>query len=215
MNQANEGVIKYDKSDFLKTDPLESSEYLELEKCREQLYRTKLIGVYENGLGYGNISELKNYQAFHGTTSPQFLITGTQTGHFSRLQGEHYTRVVDFSLEKFNIKTVGPIEASSEALTHASVYQFNSKIKAIIHIHSKEIWKGMLQSNYPHTAEAIPYGTKEMAYAIKDCLNSSGEGLIVMAGHEDGVISYGPTLKIAEELIFEVYRKFIKTSGAF
>lgn len=210
MNQANEGVIKYDKSDFVKTDPLELNEYLQLEEYRAKLHRTKLIGVYDNGLGYGNISELKNYQSTHLTTSPQFLITGTQTGHLAKLDGEHYTRVVDFSLENFKIKTVGPIEASSEALTHASVYQFNSKIKAIIHIHSKEIWKGMLQTHYPQTAESIPYGTKEMAYAIKDCLSPSGEGLLVMAGHEDGVISYGPSLQRAAELIFEVFEKFRK-----
>lgn len=214
MNQPNEGVIKYDKSHFLKTDPLQKDEFQELEEVREQLYRTKLIGVYPNGLGYGNISQRKNYSHFHATNSPQFLITGTQTGHLAKLGGAHYTRVVDFSLDEFKIKTVGPTEASSEALTHASVYQFHPEIQAIIHIHSSQIWKGMLKELYPQTGANIPYGTQEMAFAIKECLSKENrnEGVIVMAGHEDGVISYGPSLERAAELIFKLYQKFIVAS---
>lgn len=210
MVEMNEGIIKYDRSNFKKTEPLKISEYEELESYRLHLHRTKLIGVYDNGLGYGNISLRKNYGQYEKSESPQFLISGTQTGHLLHLEGWHYTRVVNFSLEKFKISTVGPIEASSEALTHASLYQFNSEIQAIIHIHSSAIWKGMLKDHYPQTASSIPYGTKEMAMAIKECLENEkkNQGVIVMAGHEDGVVSYGPSLEIAAQLIFELLKKY-------
>jgi len=209
MGEMNEGVIKYDRSNFTKSVPLEISEYQELENFRLPLYRTKLIGAYESGLGYGNISVRTNDKNNLKNSSPQFLITGTQTGNLEHLNGSHYTKVINFSLENFNIETVGPIEASSEALTHASIYEFNLNIKAIIHIHSSSIWKGMLRDGqYPQTAASITYGTKEMAMAIKECLKNEGQGVLVMAGHEDGVITYGPTLEIASKLIFELYYKY-------
>lgn len=210
MAEIKEGIIKYGYSHFLKTAPLQMAEYEELERERIRLYRTKLIGVYPNGLGYGNISIRKDYSTYEKTSAPQFLITGSQTGHLPQLEGNHYTRVINFSLNDFKISTIGPIEASSEALTHASLYQFNPAIKAVIHVHSASIWKGMLKDHYPQTSSYIPYGTKEMAIAIKECLENQkqNQGVIVMAGHEDGVVSYGPSLEIAAQLIFELFKKY-------
>lgn len=203
MNQFNEGVIKYDQSDFILGPPLEEIEFKELEQVREKIYRTNLVGVYSNGIGYGNLSMRQNYQQLFTTDSPQFLISGSQTGHLAKLDGDHYTRVLDFSLEKFKIKTQGPILASSEALTHASFYQFHPQIGAIIHAHSAIIWQKMLLNNYPQTAKEIPYGTKEMALAIRDHLliEKNPAGVLAMAGHEEGIITYGTSLYEAYQLI--------------
>ena len=62
MKNIDDGVIKYDHSDFTLTNPLELSEYKEIEKLRSVLFQIKLIGCYEqNSVGYGNISCKKNY----------------------------------------------------------------------------------------------------------------------------------------------------------
>jgi hypothetical protein len=46
--------------------------------------------------------------------------------------------------------------------------------------------------------------------AIEVCVRDSGknEGQIVMAGHDEGVIVYGPSTERAFNLILELYEKY-------
>lgn len=209
MCPVDDGVIKYDRSQFEKADALKPDEFSNLEKWRDTLYKLRLIGEYlPEKIGYGNLSERKNYQNIHSTQNAQFVITGTQTGGLAELDGNFYTRVLDFDLHKNTAKVQGPLEASSEALTHAAVYQGNSQIHAVFHIHSRPIWEKMITNNYPATAQDIPYGTFEMATAVQNLVGTNLAGLIVMKGHEDGVIAYGSDLDAAGKLILEVYDKF-------
>lgn len=211
MSQIDDGVIKYDTRDFIEAPALEASEYSELEYWRHKLYLIQLIGQYlPEQIGYGNLSLKRNYLSFQETTQTQFVITGTQTGGIEHLSGDHYTRVLSYDFKNWSVKAMGPLQASSEALTHAAIYESNNKINAVFHIHSKEIWKGMIKENYPSTAENTPYGTEEMANEVIQKVGSSDRGIIVMKGHEDGVISYAPDMQIAAELIMEVYDKFCK-----
>lgn len=210
MCPIDDGVIKYDRSLFKKSPPLLTSDYSRLEKWREKLFGINLIGEYlPEKIGFGNLSQKKDYSEFFEGPTTQFLITGTQTGGFPHLDGNYYTRVLDTNLEKNTCRVFGPVEASSEALTHAAVYNSNPKITAVFHIHSKEIWKGMIEKSYPATSEKIHYGTIEMANAVEEITKSSPNGVIVMKGHDDGVISYGQTLDEAGELILKLYREFI------
>lgn len=209
MCPIDDGVIKYDRSQFEQSDALETDEFSELEKWRETLYNLNLIGEYlPEKIGYGNLSQKKDYLSHHKTPKPQFVITATQTGGLKKLDGTTYTRVLDFDLEKQSVKVKGPMEASSEALTHAAVYNSNEKITAVFHIHCKEIWQGMIDSGYDGTPKNVPYGTKEMADSVTELIKDKNSGLIVMKGHEDGVISYGENLLEAGKLILEVYDKF-------
>lgn len=209
MCPIDDGVIKYDRSQFEESDALKADEFSELEKWRETLYNLNLIGEYlPEKIGYGNLSQKKDYSNFHNSPLPQFVITGTQTGGSPKLDGNGYTRVLDFDLVKQSVKVKGPLEASSEALTHAALYSGNQEVTAVFHIHNKEIWKGMIENNYDATSSEIPYGTKEMADAVSDLIKGKSSGLIVMKGHEDGVISYGKDLTEAGKLILEVYDKF-------
>jgi ribulose-5-phosphate 4-epimerase/fuculose-1-phosphate aldolase len=204
-----EGTIKYDQSDFQYTPPLPPREYVTLEKYRKILNRLDLIAAYPDGLGFGNISMRKNYLHFRNTRRPQFLITGSQTGHLSDLDGRHYAMVVDFDIEAFSVSTRGAVNASSESVTHAAIYQINPSIGAVIHIHNRQIWDGMQERGYPFTSKWIPYGTYEMAVAVKDCIADDTQGIFVMKGHTEGVIAYGPNLSTAMGVIEKVYRRFV------
>ncbi len=209
MGPINDGVIKYDRGRYEKSAPLKTDEFRDLEKWRDTLHKLKLIGEYlPEKIGYGNLSARKNYLSIHQTENPQFVISGTQTGGLESLDGETYTRVLDFDLKENWAQVNGPVEASSEALTHAAVYLSNPQIQCVFHIHSKPIWNGMIEENYPATAEEIPYGTTDMANEVQRLIQNKNSGILVMKGHEDGVISYGESFEDAGRLILEVYDKF-------
>jgi ribulose-5-phosphate 4-epimerase/fuculose-1-phosphate aldolase len=210
MKVIDDGVIKYDRSKFTQCPPLELVEYSALESWRKRLYALNLIGEYpEVGVGFGNISELKDFLVFHQTESPQFIITGTQTGKYPDLDGRYYTRVLDFDVDNLKIKMMGPLEASSEALTHAAIYANNKNIKAIFHIHSNRIWKGMIKDASPNTPRDIPYGTVEMARATEKCTAGQDYGVFCMHGHEDGVVAFGRNLNEAGNLILNLHQKYL------
>ncbi|MGZ3790449.1 MAG: class II aldolase/adducin family protein, partial [Bacteriovorax sp.] len=205
MKVIDDGVIKYDRSNFTQCGPIDLVEYSALELWRKKLYALNLIGEYPiEQVGFGNISEIKNYSQIHQASVPQFIITGTQTGKYADLDGRFYTRVLDYDIDHLKIKMMGPVEASSEALTHAAIYTHNKNIKAIFHIHSKEIWNGMIIDRADHTCKSIPYGTVEMARATERCVGTKDFGAFCMHGHEDGVIAFGRNLDEAGELVLSL-----------
>ncbi len=208
MKVIDDGIIKYDRTNFSQSAPLSTLEYAPLEYWREKLFELSLIGEYPiDKVGYGNASMVYDYSELFLSKWPQFLITGTQTGKYAKLNGSHYTRILDYNIPKLEIAVNGPIEASSESLTHAAIYRQNKNIKAIFHIHSEKIWTYMKNNSYPATAETIPYGTAEMAEATQNLVGSSTAGIFCMLGHQDGVVSYGKTLEEAWEYIFTLYER--------
>lgn len=210
MKVIDDGVIKYDRSNFTQCGPIDLVEYSDLERWRKKLYNLNLIGEYKDlGIGFGNVSTIRDYSHFHQTLNPQFVITGTQTGKYPDLDGRFYTRVLDYDIDRLQISMMGQIEASSEALTHAAIYAHNNKIKAIFHIHSPLIWKGMIKDNADFTSKDIPYGTSEMALATIECVGKNDCGYFCMHGHEDGVLIYAQNLDDAGKLTLLLYRKYI------
>ncbi len=197
----NDGVIKYN-FDFKPTKPLEPVDYEEIESLRSRLYALGLIGVHE-GIGYGNISQKDD--------ADTFIVTGTQTGHLSSLKGESYAYIEAYNDRDFYLKSSGMIKPSSESLTHATIYNLDDTIKAVIHIHSKALWNFMLQNNYLKT-EDVPYGTQEMInevnriYSTKNALINA---LFVMSGHENGVIIFGASLNEAEQTLYSLISEFL------
>ena len=210
MKVIDDGVIKYDRSNFSLCESLKPDEYHRLEYWRKILFNLNLIGEYpEAAVGFGNMSVVKDYSEFAHSTHPQFIITGTQTGKFADLNGEHYTRVLDYNIFELKIKMMGAIEASSEALTHAAIYDVNENIKSIFHIHSAEIWKKMIEDKSDYTDASIPYGTVEMATATQKCVSGKNAGVFCMHGHEDGVVIYGTSMEETGALTINLYKKYI------
>ncbi|OUR93454.1 hypothetical protein A9Q84_18445 [Halobacteriovorax marinus] len=201
----DDGVIKYDRSNFSHSGPLNKDSWGDLEQWREKLYQLNLIGEYlPEKVGFGNLSKLLTREK-----GIQFVITGTQTGKFKNLTGDHYSQVEGYDLEHMKLFSRGPLEPSSEALTHAAVYESVSTISAVFHIHSTKIWKEMIDNNYDATPEDVPYGTLEMATCVQELIAKKESGTIVMKGHQDGVIAYATTLDECGKLILDLAKKFL------
>jgi L-ribulose-5-phosphate 4-epimerase len=162
----------------------------ELETWRRPLYEAGLIGHYADlGVGYGNIS-------CRCGGPGQFLISGTQTGDIARTTERHYALVTSVDIDGNTVACTGPVEASSEAMTHAAIYALDARIGAVVHAHSRRLWERHFDA-LPTTDPDVPYGTPEMArefarlFAGADFNRSQ---LAVMGGHEEGLVSFGPSL---------------------
>lgn len=196
----DEGVIKF-KYNLKLGAPIEKDSYIELEKWRVILFKMGLIGEYPiEKVGYGNLSKKLN-------TANQFVITGTQTGRFAHLTGMHYTKVTKCDLKKMSVEAMGPIAPSSESLTHFAIYSTCNQINTIFHIHNESLWNYMIENDLDATGENVSYGTQEMADAVKDCIGSKTSGVLVMKGHQDGIISYGTSAEEAGKIILETIKQ--------
>lgn len=197
----DEGYIKY-ASDWTPGPAAATVAIEELEAWRHPLYAANLIGQYEElGIGFGNVS-------IRGSVPGQFIISGTQTGHIEHTDGNHYAVVTDFDIAGNRVSSMGPVEASSESLTHAAIYELDTNINAVVHVHSPEIWKRLL-SNAPTTATDVAYGTPEMAREFIRLYNETEfpeVGVAVMAGHEEGIVSIATSLREAATRVLDIAR---------
>ncbi|WP_036476652.1 class II aldolase/adducin family protein [Myxosarcina sp. GI1] len=197
MNDRNldfdEGYIKFDLT--WRKQPLSIRVPTELMAWRDRFYELKQIGYYADlGIGYGNIS-IK--------TTAGILISGTQTGNIYPIGKEHFTLVTEYDLRQNRVKCLGPIKASSESMTHSAVYDADSEIKAIVHGHNLALWR-ILKGKVPTTAEDVPYGTPAMAEEIIRLFTKTKvkeEKIIIMAGHEEGIITFGKDLTEAGNVL--------------
>ena len=198
----DEGYIKY-QSDWTEGPAPDAAAAGLLEQWRRPLLTAGLVGYYEEfGIGFGNIS-IRCGQA------GQFLITGTQTGHLDIMTEEHYSLVTEYDIDRNRVSCTGPSQASSEALTHAAIYELDPSIAAIVHIHSASLWSQYLDS-LPTTRPEVAYGTPEMAREFQRLFvasNFSSVGIAVMGGHEEGLIGIGESLEQAATRILSLEDK--------
>lgn len=196
MNE--EGVIKF-HCQWTKSPPLDEAWVRDLNIWRDEMYRRSLIGVNEEGIGYGNISI--RFQ------NDEFIISGSGTGKFKTLTGKHYALVTDYNVNKNTICSTGSTIASSESLTHAMIYEHAKEIQAVIHVHHFKIWKKLLDT-LPATAEHIEYGTPQMANEIARLFKDQNllqHRIFAMAGHYEGVVCFGKDLNHAAELLMHQF----------
>ncbi len=193
----DEGYIKF-KSNWQKTPPLEFSAFEELNHWRDEMYKRHLIGAYENGIGFGNISIRKE-------NSNQFYISGSATGNFEQLNNNHYSLVTNVSINENFLHCIGSTIASSESMSHAVIYKTCPWVNGVIHIHSLSLWQELLHK-VPTTSEKIQYGTPEMATAIIQLLEEKTtleQKIFAMAGHEEGIFVFGKNLKSATAILLK------------
>ncbi len=191
----DEGYIKY-VSRWTQGPAPDAELTAELETWRRPLYAAGLIGHYDElGVGFGNLS----VRAGDAT----FVITGTQTGHLDITTGEHYALVTRTDVASNTVWSSGPVEASSEAMTHAAIYALSDAIQAVVHVHSRELWT-RYGNVLPTTDAAVAYGTPEMAAEFARLWSQHrfrNDGLAVMAGHEEGIVSIGTSLREATKRV--------------
>lgn len=200
-----EGVIKF-QLDFSTAAPLLNDDLSEISAWRKMLYLSQLIGQtpdrYE-GYGFGNISRrLLPLDTPLGQRS--FVISGTQTGNHTDLRPEHYAVVRVYDPTRNLIVGEGPIRPSSESLTHGMIYDMDVNIQWVMHAHSPELWRHARALDIPMTDERVAYGTPAMAGEVERLFaetDVSDRGIFGMAGHEDGIISFGSSAEAAGSVI--------------
>ncbi|BBD54964.1 class II aldolase/adducin family protein [Planktothrix agardhii] len=191
----DEGVVKY-SCEWVLGERVALESIKSLIQWRNHIHKLGLIGVYDNGIGFGNIS-------IRIPHTLQFIISGSQTGHLAELEPEHYTVVTDFDIQHNHLTCYGPIQASSESLTHAAIYSYQPDINAIIHVHHPQLWHDLLYQ-VPTTRKQVQYGTPEMTkemFRLFEQENLSQQKILVMAGHEDGFLTFGKDLDEAGEIL--------------
>ncbi len=190
----DEGYIKFN-CNWIEAPPVPWELLKDIDTWRNIMVEYGLVGMYDNGIGFGNLSI--RYQ------SESFVITGSATGGHAKLNEGHYVEVREYDLQQNSLTCYGPIKASSESLSHAVIYECSPEIQAVIHVHHMELWKKLLH-RIPTTRTDIAYGTPEMANEIKRLFDEtdlkSGK-LLVMGGHTEGIISFGKTPEEAGKIL--------------
>ena len=199
MKDRDEGYIKY-QCNWTSCDTISADEIIQLNHWRDRLYRLGLIGVYDDGIGFGNLSIRQD-------NSDLFIISGTKTGSIPHLSHQHYTKVTDFDWQQNYVTCIGAIQASSESLTHGAVYTSNPAVNAVIHVHNLQLWQSLID-RVPTTNKNCAYGTPEMAKEIirlsrKDSVKDLK--IIVMSGHQEGIITFGKDLEEAGNILLDYY----------
>ena len=207
MSTVDDGVVKY-SLEFEQTQEVAIDSCYEIEEIRQRLYALGLIGAYDNGIGYGNIS-------LRHKNSKEFLITATQTGELENLKPKDYSLVTDVNFDTFKTYAKGSSKPSSESITHAAIYELDKNINAVIHVHNEKLWDFMLKhvSVYLSTNDT-PYGTPEMVQDINKMykgINPLANNAFVMKGHFEGVVTFGKDLKEAEQRLYIILKELLKS----
>jgi ribulose-5-phosphate 4-epimerase/fuculose-1-phosphate aldolase len=175
----------------------------ELNAYRRKLLDLRLIGVDPNGIGFGNVSVRR------GATD-NFYITGSATGGIHELTLADCAKVVGYDFERNCIQYEGSALPSSESLTHAAIYESDATAGAVIHSHDSKLWAAVINAA-PTTSKAAEYGTPEMANEIMQLFTRSdvqSRKIVVMAGHEAGILTFGKNLKEAFAVLMWERKKF-------
>jgi ribulose-5-phosphate 4-epimerase/fuculose-1-phosphate aldolase len=199
----DEGYTKY-RVDWTDHTPLDDPAVVELERWRRPLFEAGLVGYYPDlSIGYGNIS-------VRATGSGLFVISGSGTGHLPHTGNSHYALVTRANIEENSVSCTGATQASSEALTHAALYEADLSIGAVVHVHSTGLWERM-KHTAPTTNAEVAYGTPEMATEFKRLYRQTSlprTGIAVMAGHESGLVSIGADLEEAARRILSLHAEY-------
>ncbi|MCX7775568.1 MAG: class II aldolase/adducin family protein [Spirochaetaceae bacterium] len=211
-HDTTEGIIKYAchwQQSVLRT--CETAD--KVLAVRNTLWQQGLIGAAADGTGFGNVSSAvsldealelapdmaERVQSRYHAGRRCFLVTGSQTGREAVLGVSGLALVLEWSLAANELVCAGPVRASSESLTHAALYEADSRIGGVVHVHAPWYWEHWPE-DAPCTAADILYGTPAMGYEIQKIWRETGgalAGVVCMGGHRDGLLAWGPTVEQA------------------
>jgi ribulose-5-phosphate 4-epimerase/fuculose-1-phosphate aldolase len=197
-----EGFVKFN-CHWNQSGPVISDEQYEIiNTWREILYNMDLIGAYENGVAFGNIS-------MRIGSSHQFVITGSATGEIPELEPGHYVKVNSFNIDDNAVQCSGPLKASSESLTHAAIYTADPGVNAVVHVHNIELWNELIYK-VPTTNPGMDYGTIGLAKEILRIFSEPEvyeKRIIIMAGDRAGILTFGQDMDEAVNVLIEYMKK--------
>ena len=172
-----------------------------LMRIRDDLHEWELIGVLPDGIVYGNVSA-----RIAGTG--KFIITGSGTGLKFPIETIHFCEVVSFDIDQNRVVCRGPLPASSESMSHGAIYAARPDAGTVIHIHDRLMFRLLIQEGAPQTPADAAFGTPEMAKAVgRLAATLPPVACLVMAGHEDGIIAFGPNPQSARDALWDVYSR--------
>ncbi|MEA1898890.1 MAG: class II aldolase/adducin family protein, partial [Bacteroidota bacterium] len=102
-------------------------------------------------------------------------------------------------------------KASSESLTHGAIYASAPRITGIIHIHHQGMWEWALD-RFPTSGKEWAFGTPEIAIEISRLLRDPEiieTGIIVMGGHESGLLFFGSDIEEAGKLTLDILKQYL------
>ena len=164
----------------------------ELAAARNEMRQMAVLGVDENGIGFGNLS-------LRAGTSDSFYITGSGTGGIDSLEPGHCAKIVAWNLAENWLRSEGCVVPSAESLTHAVLYASHVKVRVVLHGHDRRLWHALVTDG-PATDARATYGTPAMAHEVERLFrkaNLAETKLFAMKGHENGVIALGMTFEEA------------------
>lgn len=208
-----EGVIQYQLV-FVEQALPSSLSITALEAARSQMLALGLVGQDPQrygGLGFGNLSQ----RLALPENPAAFLVTGSQTGHLSQLRLADYALVTRCDPAQNSLWAIGQTPPSSEAMTHAVIYEAMAQVQAVIHVHSTELWQNARALGLACTPPTVGYGTPQMATAVQQIVQdvASPNGILAMLGHEDGIVAWGETLPAAVKQLMQTLDSYRKKHG--
>jgi hypothetical protein len=173
----------------------------ELMRIRDDLRTWGLVGVLPDGVGYGNASA-----RIAGT--PRFVVTASGTGAAFPIQPSHFSEVLAIDVDQNRVACRGPLPASSESMSHGAIYAARPDAHAVLHVHDPAAFRMLWSEGAPRTPADAAFGTPELARAVGRLAAAlPPAALLVMAGHEDGLLAFAPTLHAACDAVWSAYSR--------
>ena len=173
----------------------------DLMRIRDDLREWELIGVLPDGIGFGNVSARMSGM-------DRFVVTASGTGPAYPIEPLHFSEVLSFDVEQNRVACRGPLPASSESMSHGAIYAARRDANAVIHAHDRIAFRMLLREGAPQTPIDAAFGTPEMALAVGRLASALPPvACIVMAGHEDGLIAFGPDPQSARDALWTAYAR--------
>jgi ribulose-5-phosphate 4-epimerase/fuculose-1-phosphate aldolase len=197
-----EGVVKFNCHWNQSGAVINDEQYEILNYWREVLFNMDLIGAYENGVGFGNLS-------MRSGNNNQFVITASATGDIPELEPGHYVRVLSVNIDDNAVMCSGPLKASSESLSHAAIYMSDPGTNAVVHVHDTDLWDE-LKDKVPTTSPQMEYGTAGLAKEIQRLFRESDvfeKRIIIMGGDRSGIITFGNDMDEAVGVLMQYLKK--------
>jgi len=197
-----EGVVKFNCHWKQSGVVINDEQYEILNYWREVLFNMDLIGAYENGVGFGNLS-------MRSGNNNQFMITASATGDIPELEPGHYVKVISANIEDNAVMCSGPLKASSESLSHAAIYMSDPGTNAVVHVHDTDLWDE-LKDKVPTTSPDMEYGTPGLAREIQRLFRESDvfeKRIIIMGGDRSGIITFGHEMDEAVGVLMQYLKK--------
>ena len=191
-----EGVVRFRAEHA--TEPLPARQAARLAPLlpwRRVLWAAGLLGQDPRrygGYGYGNVSVR--------AAGEGFLISGTQTSGAGDAGPERFAWITGWSVDGNRVASRGPVPPSSEALSHAVLYETSPAVGAVFHVHAPTLYRAAARLGLPATAEAeagTPAMAREVGRVLRHGAGSGSAGVVVMGGHPDGLLVYGGTAEEA------------------